>query len=821
MYKRPLNKAVAAALAGAVSVGSGLFASNSFADAAIESYLDSWQYRALMLQSEIDKFTPMSEATVLMTHNSYNSNHYANLGSYVDPNQIHSITEQLDMGVRLLELDTHWFSGELTACHGTDTHTGCSEFDGRMEERIGEINTWIRQPEREDQVLFIYFEDHVDGRYAEMSDMIDKYFGDLVYQTKNCGESFPVNVSKADILNSGKQIVIYGGSGGCSGADTSWKNYSFGHLFSTDNSELSGAPDCRNNNFNPSVIGSRITRIYEDSTTLSDWFGDPPKAIDADYMERLVTCGMGVIGLDQLDHDDSRHKAAIWSWNQGEPNDAGGEDCAVQTASGRFNDLSCDASKNYACLDSAGNWQVSSASGVWANGASVCATEFGGTFGVPKNGYQNYLLTQAKGNNEAWINYSDVDQEGKWVPGDAGALNIPAKANPVVYRQLRNGKGKCLDLEGRSTDVGTSVHQWGCHSDPADMDSQLWYQDNQGRLHSKLNSDRCVEVVGNSTGEGTDIELANCDSGANQQWQRSTNNSLRPAHAPHMAMDISGGGNSTDGSDSHIWTYHGGKTQMWYWYTPATYDKWAPDAPAEPGQAVNGSWSGSGGRSVASLNNPLIDLKLDTNATVTLTLVSSVDTYLYLLDANGNQIAVNDDGGDAHRSQITMDLNAGMYMLVAATYDSGKSANFQLTTSAGVVQAFEYQRLKNGKGYCLDIEDEGTSNGSDLHQWSCQSDNYQKWYQDSLGRLHNKAARFKCADVSGAGTGNGSDVHLWSCHTGNNQVWLRSTNNSFRPKHASGKALDIDGGNTWSYRGSDSHIWGYHGGKTQQWVWIN
>jgi hypothetical protein len=806
-------------LAAAISL-SVFSAGQTAADSAIESYQNSWQYKALMLQAEIDKHSPLSEATVLMTHNSYNSSHYANLGSYIDPNHLHSITEQLDMGVRLLELDTHWFSGELIACHGTSDHTGCSEFDGRIDERFGEINTWLRRPEHNDQVVFIYIEDHVDDHYVELSEILDKYLGDKIYQTNYCGQPFPLSTSKADILNSGKQVVIYGG-GGCTNAQgTSWENYNFGRLFQTDNSELSAAPDCRNNSFSPEVLTTRFTRVYEDSTTLSDWFGDPPKAVDANYMKTLTDCAVGVVGLDQLDHDDTRHAAAIWSWNTNEPNNVGNEDCAEHGANGRFNDLSCDQIRSFVCLDSNNQWQISSASGTWSEGNAVCASEFNGQFETPMNGYQNYLLTQVKGNQSAWINYNDIAQEGQWQVGNVPSINLPSESTQVVYRQLRNGKGKCLDLEGRSTSVGTSIHQWSCHSDPADIDSQLWYQDEQGRLHSKLDPSRCIEAENSGTSEGTDLILSYCDNGANQQWQRSTNNSLRPAHAPHRAMDISGGGNSSDGSDSHLWTYHGGKTQMWYWYTPANYDKWLPEAEPAPGKSVQGSWNNSGGQNIYHLNNPLAELVIDKDTYVSLSLSSSVDSVLYLLDANGNQITSDNDSGDGNNARINRSLSTGVYFLVAATNTSGQSGNFELNTTEGQINLFNYQRLKNGKGYCLDLEDEGTGNGTDVHQWSCQNDKYQKWYQDSLGRIHSKAARFKCVDVAGAGTGNGSEVIIWSCHSGNNQRWDRGASNSFRPRHSTSKALDIDGGNTWSYRGSDAHIWGYHGGKTQQWVWI-
>jgi len=808
-----------------LGVSIGIASSAALAASEIENYINnSWQYQALELQSKIDLSTPLREASIPMTHNSYNSTHYSNLGSYFDPNHLHSITEQLDMGVRLLELDSHWFNGDILACHGQDDHTGCSIYDGQIEERIGEINTWLRRPENADQVVFIYMEDHLDNHYAEASLILDKYFADKIYPASSCNAQVPINLSKADILNAGNQVVIYGGGYDCNAASgTNWGNYVHSGFFKTDNSGLSATPDCSSDIFNPAYIAANITRVYEDSTTLSGMFGDPPPAIDAAYMKTLTDCGINTIGLDQLDYNDSRHGAAIWSWNTNEPNGGTNENCAITYEPNRLADVDCAHTYQFACVGSNGNWTISSTAGTWNEGSSTCTTE-GKTFAMPKNGYQNHLLSQAKnatGVARAWVNYSDTATEGEWLPGDASALNLPPPDDTIVYRQLRNGKGKCLDLEGRSTNNGTPVHQWSCHTDPADIDSQLWYQDDQGRIHSKLNQNSCVDVSGSGTGEGSDIHLWDCHTGNNQRWLRGTNNSLRPAHATGMAMDISGGNNSFDGNNSHLWTYHGGKTQMWYWWTPAIYDSWTPDTGPAPGQIVNGNWSSSGGRSTTHDGNPLIELIVDQNGSLTLDLTSSSDTYLYLLDANGSTITTNDDGGEGYNSRISISLNAGTYLVVAATYNSGQSASFQLTTSAGTLKEFQYKRLKNGKGYCMDIEGEGTGNGTDLHQWSCQNDDFQKWYQDSLGRLHSKAARFKCVDVSGAGASNGSDIHLWSCHSGDNQRWIRSTNNSFRPMHASSKAFDIDGGSNWSVLGSDAHIWSYHGGKTQQWVWID
>ena len=99
--------------------------------------------------------------------------------------------------------------------------------------------------------------------------------------------------------------------------------------------------------------------------------------------------------------------------------------------------------------------------------------------------------------------------------------------------------------------------------------------------------------------------------------------------------------------------------------------------------AVEGSWTSSGGRSSTSSGNPAYILSLSQSESVEINLMSSVDTYLYLLNSSGSVIASNDDGGAGYNSKITKSLSAGTYKVISATYSSGKSGSFDLTTSAG------------------------------------------------------------------------------------------------------------------------------------------
>ena len=83
--------------------------------------------RQLDLQYELAGDVPMRNAPWVFTHNSYNSP--AEMGVALSPqdrNQNIPVVDQLDEGVRSLELDVHLFLGRPVLCHSTGPHLGCS-----------------------------------------------------------------------------------------------------------------------------------------------------------------------------------------------------------------------------------------------------------------------------------------------------------------------------------------------------------------------------------------------------------------------------------------------------------------------------------------------------------------------------------------------------------------------------------------------------------------------------------------------------------------------------------------------------------------------
>src|SRR5205814_7011368 len=101
----------------------------TISEARINAYEQSWTHRALSLQRGLDESVALAEEQMPHTHNSFSASSYT-LGSTSyyptltnqDPNQVYSITDQLRMDVRAIEIDLHWVPSPYAAANGrTDT----------------------------------------------------------------------------------------------------------------------------------------------------------------------------------------------------------------------------------------------------------------------------------------------------------------------------------------------------------------------------------------------------------------------------------------------------------------------------------------------------------------------------------------------------------------------------------------------------------------------------------------------------------------------------------------------------------------------------
>jgi hypothetical protein len=400
----------------------------------VTAFHGSWIDRALRAQYELGNDVGLRNAPWIGTHNSFNST--AEMGptlSDTDANQQLSLTDQLRIDVRSLELDVHWFpsagSGGSSApvvCHAEGNHAGCS-----VEKQFGpvldEIGSWLREPENRDQVLLLYVEDHLDSTegYDAGAAAVNDHLGDLVYRPSGPGcTPLPLGLTRDQVLAAGAQVVIVSGCG----AGSAWPGVAFdwsGHK-ETRPQNYSEFPTC-GQDYDRATYDSTLVRYFEDSTGLTAGASlvgasETDDGITPETAAQMARCGVDLLGMDQLLPGDGRLRNLVWSWAPGQP--AVG-DCAVERVDstfpyGRWQSRVCSQRRPAACRTAAGSWMVSGAA-VTKRAAAVQCRMRGARLAVPRTGYEAQQLRvamQAAGVTEAWLGYHRA-ADGSWVAEDS------------------------------------------------------------------------------------------------------------------------------------------------------------------------------------------------------------------------------------------------------------------------------------------------------------------------------------------------------------------------------------------------------------------
>ncbi len=390
--------------------------------AAVARYRASWVHRALSLQYELGNDVPLRNAPWVGTHNSFNS--VAEMGptlSDLDSNQQLSLTDQLQLDVRSLELDLHWFlsarSGLARApvvCHAEGNHAGCT-VERELGPVLDEIAAWLRKPANAGQVLLLYLEDHLDGEqgYDAAAAALRERLGRLVYRPPGGGgcTELPLGLTRDDVLAAGAQVIIVSGCG--AGAAWASQIFTWRQHRETRPVGYTDFPGC-GRDFDRATYDSTIIRYFEDSTWLTAQaaplgLSSTDDGITPATAAAMARCGVDLTGMDQLLPGDGRLASLVWSWAPGQP--AAG-DCAVQVVSrslpyGRWQSRPCGERHPVACRAAGGAWSVATPAVPEAAAPALCS-RMGASFAVPRTGYEAQLLRlamQAAGAGEAWLAY--------------------------------------------------------------------------------------------------------------------------------------------------------------------------------------------------------------------------------------------------------------------------------------------------------------------------------------------------------------------------------------------------------------------------------
>ena len=364
---------------------------------------DDWARASLADQYELGSSLPLRDAPWVGTHNSFNSE--AEMGptlSAQDANQQLTLLDQLDEGLRSLELDVHWFASlrgrGLTpvVCHAADLHAGCS-----TEKPLGvvlrEIAGWLR--DHPDQVLLLYLEDHLDTEagYDAGAAEVESALGPMLYRPAGeRGEcvQLPLAATRDQIRAAGAQVVIVSGCG----QGMAWPAVAFDWSRAHEESrprDFRDFPDC-GPDYTRGDYESKLIRYFEDSTQVTAGgsmagAATPDDGIGPLTAGAMARCGVDLLGLDHVIPDDPRFTALVWSWAPDEPRRRPG--CVAQYA-GRWYSLRCVRRLRVACRLADGGWRVPRRLATHARAAAVCRRARA-EWDVPRTGYEAQQLRLA------------------------------------------------------------------------------------------------------------------------------------------------------------------------------------------------------------------------------------------------------------------------------------------------------------------------------------------------------------------------------------------------------------------------------------------
>ncbi|EEY63994.1 uncharacterized protein PITG_02506 [Phytophthora infestans T30-4] len=382
--------------------------------------------------------------------------------------QLFSLTDQLHMGVRFIELDVHWFDGDLHIAHcggfksklldgmievfneiakllGTgiewDSETiGCkpslssipSKEQRPLKEALKELATWLHAPEHKDEFLMVFFDDETNlmkwKKVGKLLDYLKDYFPEeeilrpieLAYDTK-----WP---TIEELLRVGKRVVFM------SGVDY----FSDGEelLFVKDTVcnwqepplPLAPFPACRFNESKTNIgISDENFTIFRPETSEIEYgflnadgqLGINKNLLNEESLPGVAQCGVNLPSPDNI--TPKRMEATIWAVSKGQ--ELNPKQCvALMRESKTWQSVECDTANLVpACVDvkNPRQWQLGSASVVEADAAIACASLASAsmTYSVPASGYENGLLHDQLVQNAAssiggvWLNAKAVVSE--------------------------------------------------------------------------------------------------------------------------------------------------------------------------------------------------------------------------------------------------------------------------------------------------------------------------------------------------------------------------------------------------------------------------
>ncbi|WP_207670144.1 PQQ-dependent sugar dehydrogenase [Glaciibacter flavus] len=161
----------------------------------------------------------------------------------------------------------------------------------------------------------------------------------------------------------------------------------------------------------------------------------------------------------------------------------------------------------------------------------------------------------------------------------AGVIAGPTTATPALAATTNAtiqgvGSGRCIDVIGASTAVGTGINLYDCDT----RVNQQWTYTAAGELRI-YGGTRCLDVAGRSTTAGATVQIYTCNGGTNQKWTLGSDQTIKGVQSG-LCLDVMKA-LTANGSAIAMWTCNGGSNQKWRTAIGAA-DTTPPSVPGNP-----------------------------------------------------------------------------------------------------------------------------------------------------------------------------------------------------------------------------------------------
>lgn len=269
------------------------------------------------------------------------------------------------------------------------------------------------------------------------------------------------------------------------------------------------------------------------------------------------------------------------------------------------------------------------------------------------------------------------------------------------------------------------------------------------QVHFKKYISKCVEIENGATSNGANIQIANCETSAAQQWELD-DSYLRMLSDPDKCLDLTSS-NTASGTNIQLWDCNQSNAQKWI------YD----------------------------VNNQFI--RSQVNGSKCIALVNGITTSgnnIQLYDCKYNQYQSNmqwivDDvstttlDGEQLRMHFAKDPSKCLNFEHAATTNGTNISLYNCHSTDSQYLFFDGEQIKMySSEKCVDVKSGSTSNGANVQLYTCNNSDAQQWIYDGFTQTFRfRKDMSKCLDVKGGSTDNSTNIQLWNCNGSDAQEW--------------------------------------------------